>query len=78
MNCYTCERSAQATALTLRYAIAPAVGTCRDCGIGICLQHSRKADEGGAPLLCLSCAEQRRTSATMPHVPLGQPQRTTR
>lgn len=76
MNCYLCERSAQTQ--TLRYAIAPAIGICVDCGIGVCLSHGVKAAEAGAPLLCLTCAEHRSSLTAMPRVPLSTPQRTTR
>ena len=75
MNCYLCEKTRLPQ--TLRYAIAPAVGICHDCGIGICLEHSVKAAEAGAPLLCPTCAEQRSSLSTMPRVTLRSAQKAT-
>jgi hypothetical protein len=71
MNCYICERTTQA--YTLRFGIAAAVGVCHDCGIGICFEHSRKAAEPGASLLCAECAARRTVQATMPRLNKSQP-----
>ena len=75
MNCYLCETTRRPQ--TLRYAIAPAVGICHDCGIGVCLEHSVRAAESGAPLLCPTCAENRSGVTTMPRVALSTPQHAT-
>jgi hypothetical protein len=64
MNCYICEKTTPA--FTLRYGIAHAVGVCQDCGIGVCLNHSRKDAEPGSPLLCPECAEKRAALPTIP------------
>lgn len=55
MKCYICEKEAHVGGT--RYSIAEAVGICHNCGIAICLDHSRKTKEPGSPLLCPSCAE---------------------
>ena len=55
MKCYICEKTARVGGT--RYAIAEAVGICHNCGVAICLDHSRKAKEPGSPLLCPSCAD---------------------
>jgi hypothetical protein len=73
MNCYICERTTPA--YTLRLGIAAAVGICHDCGIGICYEHSRKAAEPGAPLLCAECEAKRAAPATMPRMVKPQPQK---
>ena len=60
MNCYLCESEHQGT---LRYGIQLAVGICQGCGVGVCLEHSRKADRPGAPLLCAGCAALKQVTA---------------
>lgn len=55
MICYICETSARPSGS--RYGIRPAVGVCHHCGIGVCVEHSYRAKEFGAPLLCKECAE---------------------
>lgn len=57
MNCYICEQGPRPA--TMRYGMMAAVGICRDCGIGVCIEHSHKEPEPGAPLLCQNCAERR-------------------
>lgn len=57
MNCYICEQGPRP--ITMRYGIMAAIGICRDCGIGVCTEHSHKGPEPGAPLLCQSCAARR-------------------
>jgi hypothetical protein len=71
MNCYICEKTSKP--MTLRYDIATAIGVCHDCGIGVCAEHSRKARELGAPLLCQDCA-MRRETLTMPIMKVSQKQ----
>ena len=71
MNCYICEKTTPA--FTLRFGIARAVGVCQDCGIGVCMEHSRKGEELGSPLLCTECAEKRTTQAVMPRLNKSQP-----
>jgi hypothetical protein len=73
MNCYICERTTPA--YSLRYGIAPAVGVCHDCGIGVCLEHSRKGIEPGSPLLCTECEAKRIAPATMPRMVNPQQQK---
>jgi hypothetical protein len=70
MNCYICERTTPA--YTLRYGIAEAVGVCHDCGIGVCLEHSQKDTEPGAPLLCVDCAAKRGSLTTMQRIVKSQ------
>lgn len=55
MNCYICEKSPKPGGT--RYGIRSAVGVCHHCGIGVCVEHSHRAKELGAPLLCKECAE---------------------
>ena len=52
MNCYHCETGERPGGMS--YGIRPAVGVCRECGIGVCLEHGRR--EAGGRLLCESCA----------------------
>jgi hypothetical protein len=59
MKCYICEKTSRVGGT--RFAVADAVGICHDCGVAVCLDHSRKAKEPGSPLLCPSCAEKRST-----------------
>ena len=76
MNCYLCEQDSPPQAL--RLDIAPAVGICHECGIGVCRAHSAKAAPAGAPLLCLPCAAIRSNVTTMPRVAMSMPERTSR
>lgn len=55
MKCYICEKAQQPGGM--HYAVRQAVGVCQHCGIGVCLEHSHKDAELGAPLLCKACAE---------------------
>ncbi len=55
MKCYHCEKALQRGGV--RYGVADAIGICHHCGVAVCIDHSRKGDEPGAPLLCLTCAE---------------------
>ncbi len=41
----------------VRYGGADAVGICCHCSAAVRLDYSRKGNEPGAPLLCLTCAE---------------------
>ncbi len=61
MNCYICDQAPLTG--TMRYAVAEAIGVCRQCGIGVCVQHSHKEAEPGSPLLCVSCAGIRNASS---------------
>jgi hypothetical protein len=54
MYCYFC---AQHHPGGTDYGNTFANGICRNCGIGVCLEHGQKATEPGAPLLCLECAK---------------------
>jgi hypothetical protein len=54
MKCYICDRTQQPGGM--HYDVRQAVGICQHCGIGVCLEHSHKDAELGAPLLCPSCA----------------------
>lgn len=58
MNCYLCEKTLGPGGT--HFHMKTAVGICHDCGVAVCLEHSRKASEPGSPLLCPSCAELRR------------------
>ena len=53
MNCYICEKTPGASAT--HYHVKAAVGICHNCGIAVCLEHSRRDAKLGAPLLCPSC-----------------------
>lgn len=55
MHCYICEHS-EVTRGT-RFAIKEAIGVCHECGIGVCVKHSDKAEGIGSPLLCPECAK---------------------
>ena len=73
MKCYICEKEAYVGGT--RYAIAEAVGICHDCGIAVCLDHSRKAKEPGSPLLCPVCASgctEQSVSHLKPKIPQHQ------
>ena len=61
MKCYICEKEVHIGGT--RYAVADAVGICHNCGIAICLDHSRRAKEPGSPLLCPSCADMQAMSS---------------
>ena len=54
MNCYVCAEAGEDTV---------AVGTCRNCNIGLCLEHMREADQeprrGGLYLGCIHDLEAR-------------------
>lgn len=57
MKCYICEKTSHVGGT--RYGVADAIGVCHDCGVAVCIEHSRKSKELGAPLLCPGCAEKR-------------------
>jgi hypothetical protein len=59
MHCYYCEKTPALGGV--RYGIRQAVGTCGDCGVGVCAEHGRK--QAGRPLLCAECQELRDTRA---------------
>jgi hypothetical protein len=42
--------------------VAPAVGVCQTCGIGVCQRHGVKEIAPAAPLRCVSCATSRASS----------------
>ena len=55
MKCYICNQKRPAGGV--RYSSPAAVGVCTNCGIGVCMEHSNKKEEVGAPLLCPACAK---------------------
>ena len=55
MNCYTCNKMPGPGGTN--YHVRQAVGVCHNCGVGVCAEHSVKAELEGTPLLCLACAE---------------------
>jgi hypothetical protein len=59
MLCYYCEKTPPPGGV--RYGIRQAVGTCHECGVGVCAEHGRK--QAGQPLFCTECLELRRTRA---------------
>jgi hypothetical protein len=59
MLCYYCEKTRPLGGT--RFGIRPALGTCRDCDVGVCAEHGRK--RAGRPLLCAECEELRRAKA---------------
>lgn len=54
MNCYICNQMPPAGGIIWIRSVA--VGVCSNCGIGVCSDHSEKANEPGASLLCSTCA----------------------
>lgn len=61
MQCYFCEKTDPPGGV--RYTHTAAIGICRQCGIAICTEHSRKATPPGSALLCLDCAAIKETPA---------------
>lgn len=59
MNCYECERAGRPGGT--HFGIRQAVGVCRDCGVGLCPEHGKRA--GRRPFLCSACAQARDESA---------------
>jgi hypothetical protein len=55
MKCYLCEKTPGPSGT--HYHVKDAVGICHNCGVAVCLEHSSKSSEIGAPLLCPSCAK---------------------
>jgi hypothetical protein len=70
MKCYICEKDLDVGGGT-RYGVGDAVGICHDCGIGVCLEHSRKSAQPGSPLLCPECARKRVESSVQPSLALA-------
>lgn len=54
MNCYFC---AQHHPGGTNFGNRSALGICQNCGVGVCLEHSRRDSTPGAPLLCFECAK---------------------
>lgn len=54
MHCYFC---AQYHPGGTNFGNTIAYGVCRQCGVGVCLEHSRRDTTPGAPLLCFECAK---------------------
>jgi hypothetical protein len=64
MHCYICESSPKP--FGTRYEVSNAVGICHQCSIGVCLKHSRRSSDAGAPLLCEECAGNQQGLTTRP------------
>jgi hypothetical protein len=54
MYCYYCEEHHPGGT---NFGTNTAHGICKNCGVAVCAEHSRKASTPGAPLLCLECAK---------------------
>ena len=54
MNCYFCEKGSHPGG-TL-YHVRSSIGVCQQCGVGVCKEHGRKAEEPGSHLLCADCS----------------------
>ena len=70
MQCYICESERKPMAGLMR-VVSEATGVCHECGIGLCVQHGRRAGRAGAPFLCSVCAStiadgQRATTRSLP------------
>jgi hypothetical protein len=50
MQCYIC-RTTHRPEGTL-YGVRPAIGVCRECGVGVCVEHACWGEAPVAPLLC--------------------------
>lgn len=61
MQCYFCEKTDPPGGV--RYTHTAAIGICRQCGLAICTEHSRKTTLPGSALLCLDCAAIKETPA---------------
>jgi hypothetical protein len=59
MHCYHWETSSALGGV--RYGVRHAVGTCHDCGVGVCPEHGAK--KAGQPLSCGECEADRHAKA---------------
>lgn len=65
MSCYYCEQRHPGGT---NFGASEAIGICQHCGVGVCLKHSDKGSEPGAPLLCPTCAALRQATERQPAV----------
>jgi hypothetical protein len=54
MHCYFCEERRPGGT---HYGHSFAHGICKNCGVGVCIEHGVKESSPGSPLLCKGCAE---------------------